>query len=324
MQLVLQPCGDSDAAKHYVDTIANRVPISRILPHLQANERNSFQTTFSEPVAVWGVTPGVNDVNAKKWRRVQTGDTALLYRNKRFFFKGTIAFKTRSYDLAKELWSVRTDNTTWEYIFVLTDLEAIEIPVESFNAAAGYKPTNIIQGFNVLPPEMSERICEELDLQGGMGPTLPDEVDLDETQKALDRLSGDLDGRSSGKSRKEQPYLRKLVLGKRPTEHCSLCGRELPVDLIWIGHIRKRNSCDTEMRKDLANVMPVCLLGCDVLFEKGYVFVDGKGTIRQATQRSVPSDLIPTISRIVGQTCRAWNLNSSRYFLWHRDAHFNH
>jgi len=36
MQLVLQPCGDSDARQHFFDTIERLVAISRVLPYLTA------------------------------------------------------------------------------------------------------------------------------------------------------------------------------------------------------------------------------------------------------------------------------------------------
>lgn len=91
MQLVLQPCGDSDAIEHYVDTIENPVSLERVLPFLPQSEHQRLRNTFGDSVAVWGVTPGKTGGNAKKWARMELGDTAMLYRDKRFFFKGEVA-----------------------------------------------------------------------------------------------------------------------------------------------------------------------------------------------------------------------------------------
>jgi hypothetical protein len=318
MQLVLQPCGDSDAREHYVDTIQNPVPISRILPHLKLEERAAVQAAFPEAVAVWGVTAGKNAVNASKWRRIALGDAAMLYRNRKFFFRGTVAYKTHSPDLARELWDVKADGTTWEYVFFLSDLEPIEISIDRFNVAAGYKNTFIVQGFNVLSPERSERVLDELDLGLGIGATLPSDADIAAAKAALQAMEGNLEASGVTRRRREQVHLRTVLLGKKQAEFCSICGRKLPVDLLVIGHIRKRHSCPPDVRKDLANVMPVCLLGCDVLFENGYIYVDAQGTIQASEHIGSVPHLATVIKSLAGLPCKAWGSASEPYFLWHR------
>lgn len=114
MQLVVQPCGDPDAREHFVDTIQSPVPISRIFPHLTLEQRSEVGKAFGERVAVWGVTPAVDGKNRRQWERMEIGATALLYRSKEFFFKGTVAYKLHSRALAEELWSVNDDGSTWD------------------------------------------------------------------------------------------------------------------------------------------------------------------------------------------------------------------
>ena len=113
MQLILQPCGNAGAREHFVDTIQSPVALTRILPFLQPEERARVQATFSETVAVWGVTPGKNGLNAKKWQRITLGDAALMYRQKNFFFRGTMAYKTHCPALAHDLWGVDAEGATW-------------------------------------------------------------------------------------------------------------------------------------------------------------------------------------------------------------------
>jgi len=320
MQLVLQPCGDSDAVEHYVDTIENPVSLSRILPFLSASDQEAVRRTFSDAVAVWGVTPGKTGGNATKWERIELGDTALLYRDRRFFFKGTVAFKVHSVELAKELWQTRADGATWEYAFFLTDLEPVDIPVERFNSAAGYKLNNIIQGFNVLPPDRSEHVLDALELGPNIGATLPSASEVERARRRLEELAADMNLPITAYRRAEQESLRTILLGGKQTERCAICARHLPVDLLVTGHIRPRHSCSPEQRRDLANVMAVCLLGCDALFENGYVTVDDSGRIRTEESAKAHPHLATAAQALEGSACNAWNANSAQYFAWHRGA----
>ncbi|MBT2119563.1 hypothetical protein KK141_19390 [Dyella sp. LX-66] len=319
MQLVLQPCGDSDAVEHYVDTIQNPVSLTRILPLLPPAERERVSLAFGESVAVWGVTPGKNQVNARKWSRMQLGDVAMLYRNRRFFFKGAVAYKIHSPDIARELWKERSDGVTWEYVFFLTDLEQIDIDVVRFNAAARYKANNIIQGFNVLSSDQSEAIIEALDLDPVVGVLLPAEDEIWAATRALENLEGDLDVPANVLRRAEQALLRKIHLGGKKSGVCAICAKVLPVDLLVIGHIRKRHSCDPSQKRDAANVMAVCLLGCDKLFENGYIYVDASGIVRASTTARGNPQLDTIIDSLEGTTCLAWTADSAPYFRWHRE-----
>lgn len=169
MQLILQPCGDGDAREHFVDTIQNPVSIDRLAPFLSEEERSLIVSRFGDSVAVWGVTPGEGEGNAKKWRRMAIGDTTLFYRKGQFFYKGTVAYKCHSAPMAESLWNKKADGSTWEYIFFLTDLEPVEIHIRDFNQLADRKATAIVQGFTVLKPGPSERILDALDLTGDAG-----------------------------------------------------------------------------------------------------------------------------------------------------------
>lgn len=316
MQLVMQPCGDSDAIRHYIETIENPVPLARILPFLPESERDLVLATFGEAAAVWGVTPGKNNINANKWLRMQLGDIVLLYRDKRFFFKGEVAYKIHAPELARELWQERTDGTTWEYVFFLTGLEQVDINIVRFNAAAKYKPNNIIQGFNVLNSVDSEAIIEALELELTNGAMLLTASQVQAAKHELEKLQGDLDLPANARRRAEQALLRKIFLGGKEVETCSICSKVLPVNFLVIGHIRKRHSCDPDQKRDPANVMPVCLLGCDKLFEDGYIHVDASGVIRTAHTNS---HLEAVINSLTGKACRAWTPASAPYFKWHEE-----
>lgn len=318
MQLILQPCGRTDARKNFEKTINKPVPITQVLSHMPAKERDGLLKAFPDGVAVWGVTPGQNQINANKWGRISIGDTVLLYQNKRFFFKATVAYKAHAPTLAMALWGANDDGVTWEYTYFLTDLECVEIEIGRFNSAAGYAENYVVQSFNVLSLVASERILERLDLLPGVGAVASSYIDIAAAKVALSNLDDELDVPSSTRRRKEQDLLRTIVLGGKSEESCSVCNRSLPVDLLVIGHIRKRHSCTPAIKKDLANVMPVCLLGCDRLFENGYIYIDDKGLIRAAKQVESIVELRCVVDGLVGNVCAAWGTESEPYFAWHR------
>lgn len=320
MRLVLQPCGDSDAREHFVDTIENLVPLQTILEHAPSTDHAALSAAFPNGAAVWGVTPGKTGGNKKKWDRMEVGDIALLYRNKQFFFMATVAYKMHSRALAEALWSTKSDNSTWEYAFLLSDLEPVEIDIGRFNKAAGYADEYIVQGFNVLDEPRSEKIAEELELDSGRGQFIiePNSLKISPSTPSRTIPTGDLDGAAQRKHRREQRALREALLGNRSHDYCAICSRHLPVDLLVAGHIRKRNSCDDDMKRDLANVMPVCLLGCDILFENGYIFVNERGQIAASDSTNRLPEAKDTIAHVVGRYCRHWNDSSSKYFEWHR------
>lgn len=318
MQLILQPCGDKDSQRNLKRTIHVSVPAEDIIGYLTPGERQHFLTTFPDGVAVWGVTPGGRSVNAGKWRRVELGDAVLFYRDRQFFLRGTVGYKIHSPELARKLWGVKEDGSTWEYVYCLTDLEPVEIHLDRFIAATDYASNYVVQSFSVLYPDASERVIDSLDLDIGLGASAPSDAESESAQTALDSLDGDLDISASTRRRREQLLLRKILLGRKRAECCSICSRELPVDLLVIGHIRKRHSCSSSMKKDLANVMPVCLLGCDKLFENGYIHVDHNGTIQAAMHAKPASELAEVIHALVGNQCGAWSPSSEPYFAWHR------
>src|SRR5579872_3918187 len=166
MQVILQPTGSSDNP-HFVDTIEHPVDRDRILSHVDEGHRSRLAEVFDgrSNIPTWGVTPGKNDVNARKWERVQPGDLALFSRENYIIGAAVVAAKVHSRALALNLWLQNEDHETWEYIYFLDELISLSVPYEEFNHIAGYKPNNRIHGFNVLDTKKSEHIAQALDFE---------------------------------------------------------------------------------------------------------------------------------------------------------------
>jgi hypothetical protein len=317
MRVAIQPCGDSVGRQHYVDTIERLVTAERIRPFLTQEQRDAFDRCFDGPVAVWGVTHGEGGVNRKKWDKLRHGDIALLYRDKRIFSQGRIALTLKNAPLARDLWQETPKGNTWENIYFLDDLQEVEISVGRFNEALNYKPTAIVQGFNVYEGEKADALLEllEVDDQIRTARHAPDARSL---QTRLNELN-ELTSSSTTKSRTEQGIFREHLFGNKQVATCDLCGRSLPTELLVAAHIKKRASATDEERRDLNVVMSACKLGCDELYERGYICVGYSGGIEvNEACAHVTEDLAKHAKSIQGKRCSAYRPDNERYFDWHR------
>ncbi|WP_410588708.1 hypothetical protein [Amycolatopsis sp. lyj-23] len=146
----------------------------------------------------------------------------------------------------------------------------------------------------------------------------PDEEVADDPQ------FGELDTLAQVKVRTEQARLRRLLTGGQPLAECALCGIAYPVEFLVAAHIKKRAvSSDTE-RRDFRNIaMLACSLGCDALYESGWVTVDASGTVRAHVPDDLPAGgLRGRLTDLAGRPCGAHSAASEPYFAWHRHAVF--
>lgn len=131
-------------------------------------------------------------------------------------------------------------------------------------------------------------------------------------------LDGEFDSTTLTIVRREQRKLRQRLLGNSSSAECSLCGRTVPTDCLRTAHIKKRSECSEAERLDLANIMPACTLGCDHLFELGYVYVDEHAVVRRNTKASTTSALDMIATALEGRLCSVHSAMSEPYFAWHR------
>lgn len=130
-----------------------------------------------------------------------------------------------------------------------------------------------------------------------LGEPDPEDLDLGE------EFEGDVDGVAAVTVRREQAWLKKRVFGTRQMITCELCGELMPRRLVRAAHIKRRADCTDDEKRDWRNVMAACTLGCDDLFEHGFVFVDEDLRIQAGPPaRGLESVLAFIEQRLVGRT----------------------
>lgn len=315
--IILQPSGNKDAREHYQDTISNPVTLSDIKVFLSKNHFEALKEIYpTEKCMIWGVTP--SKINIGKWNKIRKGDVTLFSKSGGIFASAVTTYKLHNEQLANHLWKTNNKGQTWEYVYFLDEVVEHNIPYADFNSVVGYAPNYIIQGFNVLDQQKSKLIFDEFGLESSV--YLPD-VNDNELEEIIIQLE-ETDSQVTTLRRLEQGYLKKHLFGNKVESKCSFCGNKYPVSFLVAAHIKKRAHCNHQERLDLNVVMPMCKLGCDEIFEKGYVFID-QGIIKRSSHKSFTSDLINYVKPLEGTNCPSYNTKSAKYFEWHRSFHKN-
>lgn len=119
--------------------------------------------------------------------------------------------------------------------------------------------------------------------------------------------------------RREQRKIRDQKFGNRADLTCELCAKTFPARLVRAAHIKRRSACTPDELLDLNNIMAACALGCDEMFEHGYVAVDDSGSV--VPGKAASGDLAAAVAEISGKQCRAYGAASRDFFAWHRADH---
>ncbi|WP_413282502.1 hypothetical protein [Vibrio sp. MA40-2] len=124
------------------------------------------------------------------------------------------------------------------------------------------------------------------------------------------------DSKSTVKRRLEQSFLRSHLLSANPTGKCVICGNEFPANFLVAAHIKKRAKCTTSEKLDFDNIASLmCKLGCDDLFEKGYIYITS-GSVAINTKAKPTPVLEKYLTEIDGNVVPNW-LGSKAYYEWH-------
>lgn len=115
-------------------------------------------------------------------------------------------------------------------------------------------------------------------------------------------------------ARKEQRILQEWLFKDKTHENCAICGSEFSVNTLVAAHKKPRSDCNDAERLDPYIVMPVCLMGCDYLYENIYVYIEG-AEIKCGLPFPNASSESSFIEKLVGRTVDSkWLLGNQSYF----------
>jgi hypothetical protein len=321
--LLLQPCSNKTAQIHFENSVRKSISIEDVRPLLSNSEYDKLTKAYpSGALKAWGVVSS----QAVKWSRINIGDVALFFAKKKAFHKSIIVFKTQNQELAKHIWGQDKENRAWEYMYFLSDCSTEDIPQLSINRlltkpdGKPYEDGNYVQGFDVLPHRQNVNFMEAFDLRSDV---FIEDIETNDLTTELDNEDS-LDSESVRSTRrKEQPLLRRILFKNNPISQCSICSEEMSVSLLIAAHIKKRADCSIEEKKDFHNIVAsMCKLGCDDLYEKGFIGVKD-GIVVSLNSEKETQYVKSHIQSLEGNSCLAWKSETKPYFDWHFQKHHN-
>lgn len=153
-----------------------------------------------------------------------------------------------------------------------------------------------------------------------------DEAQIGPSDNVGDLFEGTLHRRGSDLHRGEQEDLRNYLLPpKAQVGLCALCGMKLPRRLLVAAHIKRRSECSDYERRQLSEIcMAACLLGCDALYEHGYIGVAYGGALLVSSEAlGLPDPMTEFLRmRLVGRRTSWWNEAREKHYAWHRTKVF--
>ena len=318
-QIILQPCSNKLAYDHFRDTVERPVKLSRVNQFLTTAQRRKLQELYPEGRCyVWGVEAKKGG-NIREWNKIVPGDLALFAKDMAFMCSGVVTLTLQNADLALELWEDNGEGGTWEYIYFLKDINPLDIPLREYNGLMGHKPNYPVRGFRVLDEIDSQSVLEFLQFDKVLYEDRPGTGKRQASIKKLENLDK-TEKNSVRKSRLEQQLLTDILHDGKTENTCSICGKLFPVPFLVTAHIKIRAYCSPQERKDYNVVMPLCRMGCDELYERGYVGVVDRKVVKRNGKHT--SEAITSyITNIEGLECSYFNDHTTAYFQWHYDHH---
>ena len=82
------------------------------------------------------------------------------------------------------------------------------------------------------------------------------------------------------KRRMEQEILRSWLFDDKKTQLCAICGKRYRVEALVAAHKKKRSKSNAVERRDPRIVMPLCVFGCDFVYENRFVRIEDGIVVR--------------------------------------------
>jgi len=314
VRVIYQPCSQDVARKNLQTTILNPVLFSEVEELLEPALRAELQADYPDgKLFIWGLaSPRTRDA----WLAMEPGDTVIFNTQTVITVSACFTHRTHNRELALKLWGWADSEAkiTWENIYFVTDVRHQAIPFKAVQALINSKHD---RSFYRYSEAQSEAILEHfpaLDYDYAVS-----DVTLAEAQSDIQNQS--TDGVASRPTRLEHKYIVRSLFQGKLTGQCCICLNEFPRHLLVAAHIKKRSVCSTAERLDISNIaVPMCRLGCDPLYEHGYLSVKNGKVIRHPS-REMTKATASYVDRVIGNDVARWSAKNRKYFDWHRNAH---
>lgn len=124
------------------------------------------------------------------------------------------------------------------------------------------------------------------------------------------------DNSSVSSQRNEQSVLRDYLFPNDTFYDCGICDMAFPKSALVVAHKKKRSHCSEEERLDLDLIMPMCRMGCDFLYENGYITINN-GYVEIHT-REASGKINEYLKKLEGKVISEQWKKGNKYFNFHR------
>ncbi|MEG2816638.1 MAG: hypothetical protein RR907_03640 [Comamonas sp.] len=314
VRVVYQPCSDPVARKNLQTTILNPVQLADIEDLLQPDLRQKLRSAYPDGhLFIWGLASPKTE---QSWLEMEPGDVVVFNTKAAITVSACFTHRVKSRDLALRLWGWKDESqaVTWENIYFVDDVQHHALDFKVMQEQLSYERNRSFFRYDASYSDEIFRLYPELD-RGfvSSSPSLEDarkEIQLQATE-----------GTANVSTRLEHKYIvRHLFQGKK-AGYCCICHKEYPRHLLVAAHIKKRSACSMKEKLDIENIaLPMCRLGCDSLFELGYISAR-EGVVVPHPSQEVAVGLKNYIDSVVGNPVKGWSHKHRKYFAWHLDAH---
>ena len=257
---------------------------------------------------------GYNNKDLGNWKKSKVGDNCLFYRDKKFFSKSKIILKLVDENIASRFLVKTTKGDLSKNLFILEPSSEISITNYRFNKALN-KANSPLNSFKIENIK-NRNLLKELGISNLKTMTGRREDFYQSRLHELEKLDGI---KSQAKIRLEQDVFTEFLFSDCSNSKCAICSRSYPNSIMVAGHIKKRSLSSDIERRNLNNVMPVCKMGCDDLFERGYIYINKKGRIKRNDEKEITSDLKQYLDSIVDKKSWFFNKKNAIFFDQHRN-----
>ena len=307
-----QPCSQPIARKNLQTTILNPVLLDDIADLLEPELLADLYKAYpAGKLCIWGLS---SPRTRNAWLAMQPGDTVIFNTETVVTVSACFTHRTHNRELALRLWgwADAESGKTWENIYFVTDVRHHAIRFKAIQALADSGQDRSFSGYDDVQSAAILDRYPELDHD-----YFPDDVTLDEARRDIQST----DGMGTRPTRLEHKYIVRHLFQGKPTGHCCICLNEFPRHLLVAAHIKKRSACSTKEKLDIENIaVPMCRLGCDPLFEHGYLAVRNGKVVRHPS-RVMTGATESYVERVLGTQVMGWSRKNRKYFDWHLDAH---